>query len=139
MVELLIQLRKGGIFAGSNIDALIAVARHTPEIRVEPGERFWAVGEPSSFWLRIDYGRVRCTSADGKIVNVAHNFILGIMDSLGGERRSYEARAETRVVAYRTELESFLAVLETHFELARALIAVVSRTLLETPDASPKA
>lgn len=138
LVELLIELRSGGIFANTNIDALIGVARQSLEIRVEPGETFWNIGEPSSSWLRLDHGHVRCTAADGKVMDVGHHFVLGILDSLAGVPRSYQARAETRVVAYRTELEAFLAVLETHFELARALIGVVSKSLLETPDPDTK-
>ena len=134
MVELLLEQRSVGIFSFANIDALIAVARKTLEVRAEPGEMFWNIGEPSSSWLRIDHGRIRCTSADGKVVDVARNFSLGNLDALAGEPRSYSARAETRVIAFRTELEPFLAVLESHFDLARALIAVLSKAILETPD-----
>jgi CRP-like cAMP-binding protein len=134
LVELIIQLSGGGIFRGCNIDALVAVARRTREIRAEAGEVFWRLGEPSSTWLRVDYGRIRCTSADGRHVDVGQGFVLGIMDALGQVPRSYEARAETKIIAYRSELDSFLAVLESHFELARDLVAVVARAVLETPD-----
>jgi CRP-like cAMP-binding protein len=138
MVELLIELGEGGIFATANIDALIAVARTTVEVRAEAGEMFWAIGEPSTSWLRIAHGRVRCTSADGKVVDVGSRFILGNLDALAGDPRSYSARAETRIVAFRTELEPFLAVLESHFELARSLIALLSKALLATPDPESK-
>ncbi len=136
MVELLLDLRRGGIFRECNIDALVDVARATREIRAEPGEVFWKIGEPSTSWRRIYAGRVRCTSADGRSVDIGKSFVLGIMDALGQVPRSYEARAEAPILAYQSELEAFLAVLETHFELARDLIAVVSKAVLDTPDAA---
>jgi len=134
MVELLIDLRANpGILADCNIDALISVARSVEEIRVEPGHLFWKIGEPSSHWLRVSYGRVRCTSADGKAVDVGSRFVLGVMDALGNEPRSYEARAETNVIAFQTQLESFLSLLENHFDLARDFIAMLAMAVLETP------
>jgi CRP-like cAMP-binding protein len=139
LVERIIDLSRGGVWASCNLDAVVEVARRTTEIRVEPGEVFWKIGDPSSFWLRIDHGRVRCTAADGQLVDVGHRFVLGIMDSIAQQPRSYEARAETRVVAYKTELESFLGVLETHFDLARDFLGVLARALLEIPETTPKA
>jgi CRP-like cAMP-binding protein len=133
LVERIIDLASRRMFDECNVDALIAVARRTEEIRVEPGEVFWRLGEPSSFWLRLDYGRVRCTADDGTAVDVGRGFVLGIMDSFAQVPRSYEARAETRIIAFRVELEPFLEVLESHYDLARQLMAVIARTLLETP------
>ena len=138
LVELMIDLRASpGIFKSANLDAIIAIVRATEEIRVEPGEVFWKLDEPSTHWLRIDHGRVRCTSADGRSMDVGHRFVLGILDAIGTAPRSYEARAETRVVAYRTQLEAFLAVLETHSDLTREFIARLAMAVLETPDAAP--
>jgi hypothetical protein len=84
--------------------------------------------------LRIDHGRVRCTAADGKTVDVGHRYVLGIMDAVGQVERSYDARAETQVVAYRNGLETLLDVLEMHFDLARDFVAVLARAALETPE-----
>jgi CRP-like cAMP-binding protein len=135
LVELLIEMRDGSrLYKKSNLDALIAVARKTTEIRADAGDVFWNIGDRSTFWIRPDYGRVRCTSADGRFVDVGKRFVLGIMDSLGQVDRSYAARAETQVIAYRLELEPFLTVLETHYELAREMISVVATALLETPE-----
>ena len=135
LVERILDLRSGrGIFQDCNLDAVFAFARRIEEIRVEPGTVFWKIGEPSSFWLRLDHGRVRCRAADGATVDVGHRYVLGIMDAVGQVERSYEARAETLVIAYRNQLETLLDVLEMHFDLARDFIAVLARALLETPD-----
>lgn len=134
MVELMLLLGKTGVFSGVNIDALVAVARTTREVRIAEGEVLWRIGEPSTFWMRVDYGRVRCTAADGRHVDVGPDFILGNLDCFGQAPRSYEARTDTRIIGYRTELDGFLAILETHFQMARDLIAIISKALLETPD-----
>ena len=135
LVERILDLRSGrGIFQDCNLDAIFAFARRIEQVRVEPGTDFWKIGEPSSYWLRIDYGRVRCTAADGKSVDVGHRYVLGIMDAVGQVKRSYDARAETRVVAYKNQLETLLDVLEMHADLARDFLAVLARAVLDTPD-----
>lgn len=122
-----------GVFATANLDALLANARAIREVRFEEGEPLWRVGEPSSWWMRVAYGSVRCSSADGRFVDVGQGFMLGIMDAYAQTPRSYEARTRTRVVGYRTELEDGLAVLEDYPELARGLVAMLAMTVLETP------
>jgi CRP-like cAMP-binding protein len=130
--HLLATRSSAGIFASANLDALLANARAIREVRFEPGESLWQLGEPSSWWTRIAYGSVRCTSADGRFVDVGRNFMLGIMDAYAQMPRSYEARTNTRVVGYRTELEDGLATLEDYPELARGLVAGVAMAVLET-------
>ena len=53
------------------------------------------------------------------------------MDSIAQAPRAYEVRADTLVIANRIELESFLGVLESHFELARDYLAFIARTVLD--------
>jgi len=135
VVEIAMAIRgNDGLFSRCNLDAVYDLARQSFEVIYEPGEVVWRIGEPSSWWLRIDYGRLRCTSADEASVDLGTGHVLGIMDALGQVPRSFVARAETRVVGYRTDLEPFLAILENHFELARDLLGIVSRSLLSTPE-----
>lgn len=131
LVERLIDMRRGPLFARANAEALIALVRSTREVRFEPGTTIWQIGDPSTFWFLIEYGRVRCTNQAGKKQDIGANFVIGIMDSLAQAPRSYDVVADTLVVANRIDLESFLGVLETHIELARDFLGFLAHTVLE--------
>ena len=131
LVERLIDMRQVPLFARANAEALIAMVRCTEEIRYEPGELVWSIGDPATFWVFVEYGRLRCTNPQGQRQDVGANFVIGIMDAIAQESRAYEVRAETLVIGNRIELESFLGVLETHFELARDYLAFLARTVLD--------
>jgi CRP-like cAMP-binding protein len=135
LVETVLRIRsRGGPLARTNVDALFAIAGLAREVRIEPGDPFWQLGEPSSHLVRIEYGMVQCKSADDRSVTVGSGFILGVLDALGQVDRSYEARAETKVIAYRTPIDGYLAVLENYFDVARALIADLARMHLAIPE-----
>jgi CRP-like cAMP-binding protein len=131
LVERVIAMRRGPLFGRVNAEALIALVRNSREFRAEPGELLWRVGDPASFWLIVDSGRIACTSKTGERMDVGANFVLGIMDAIAQQPRSFEARSETRLVGTRIELESFLGVLEIHFDLARDFVAFLSSAVLE--------
>jgi CRP-like cAMP-binding protein len=131
LVERLIDMRRAPLFARANAEALIALVRNGREMRLPPGTTIWRVGEPSTFWFLVEYGRVRCTNAAGRHQDIGANFVIGIMDALAQAPRSYDVVTDTLVVANRIELESFLGVFETHSELARDFLAFLARTVLE--------
>jgi CRP-like cAMP-binding protein len=134
VVEHLLAARSSpGLFSTANLDALLAIARTTTEMRLEPGHVLWSIGDSSSWWVRVGYGEIRCTTADGRFVDIGRKYMIGIMDAYGQEPRSFEARTTTRVVGYRTELEDALAALENHTDLARDLVASLATQALETP------
>lgn len=117
LVEQLIELRKGP-FVHMNIDALVDLARRMVEVRVPAGHRFWKAGDPCTYALHVEYGRVHCTIPSGESVDVASDFTLGVMDLWGGLPRSYDAVAETDIIAYRIEYEDFLVISEMHIQVA---------------------
>jgi CRP-like cAMP-binding protein len=119
----------GGPIANANVDALFDIARATRDVHVEPGHVFWRVGDPSAFTLRITYGRVRCSNAEGH-VDIGSEFALGVMDAIAGQPHSYEARAVTEVIVYETEFEDFLVALESHPEVLTEMLANLARALL---------
>lgn len=131
LVERVIAMRRAPLFARANAEALIALVRSGREFRAEPGELLWRLGDIAPFWVIIDYGRVHCTSKTGERVEVGANFVLGIMDAIAQQPRSFEARSDTLLVGTRVELESFLGVLEIHFDLARDFVAFLSNAVLE--------
>ncbi len=130
-VERVLELRSGGPFAAGSLEPVVELARRQRQVDFAPGERLWAAGEPSTWTLRIIAGLVRCAGDDGRAVTVGRGFVLGNVGALGDLPRSFEARAETRVVGYRGELDDILAVIESHPELGRELLTVLSRMLLE--------
>jgi CRP-like cAMP-binding protein len=131
LVERLIDMRRAPLFENANAEALIALARCSKEVRLDPGTPIWKIGDSSTFWFLIEYGRVRCTNAAGKTQEIGSNFVIGIMDSLAQAQRSYDVVTDTLVVANKIELESFLGVLETHIELARDFLGFLARTVLD--------
>jgi hypothetical protein len=131
LVERLIDMRRGPLFERANAEALIALVRCSREVRLEPGTPIWKIGDSSTFWFFIEYGRVRCTNAVGTSQELGANFVIGVMDSLAQAPRSYDVVTDTLVVANKIELESFLSVLETHIELARDFLGFLAHSVLE--------
>jgi CRP-like cAMP-binding protein len=130
LVERLIQLRSGP-FGYMNLEALVDLARSMKEVRIASGQVLWAIGEASTHAYHIDYGRVRCTSRDGRHVDVGRGFTLGVLDVWGSEGRVYEARAETELIGYQIDFENFLSLLETHGEVGLDILRGFAKSLLE--------
>jgi CRP-like cAMP-binding protein len=130
LAQRLVELRVGP-FATMNVDALVDLARRMVECRVPAGHVFWSVDDPSTHSLHIDYGRVRCTAADGSHMDVGSNFTLGVMDVWAAQPRSYEARAETDVIGYRVSYEDFFVILEMHVQVGLELLRGVARSMIE--------
>lgn len=131
LVERIITIRTGrNLFATANMDALIEMCRRQRLERVPAGHVFFAVGEPSTFSMRINAGLVRCTAANGEHVDVGAEMVLGAMDAFAGRPRSYAARAETAVACSRTDAEDFLNVIEMHPILAVNMLRQMARTLI---------
>jgi CRP-like cAMP-binding protein len=128
LVQVLLHLRQRE-FGRMNLDALVDMVRRMIDVRYAAGDVLWAVGDVSTHALHIDAGRVRCTGADGRSVVVGRGFTLGVLDVWSRER-VYEARAETPVIAFRTEFERFLSLLETHPEVGLDLLRGFARDLL---------
>ncbi|MEI9950503.1 MAG: cyclic nucleotide-binding domain-containing protein [Pseudomonadota bacterium] len=139
LVQRLIQLRQGG-FRHMNMEALIDMARSMIETRYPAGALLWSAGDPSSYALHIDVGRVRCTEPDGKHVCVGRDFSIGVLDVWSGAR-VYEARAETPLIAFRIDIERFLALLEAHPEVGLDLLRGFAQDLLRgnRPSQAPAA
>ena len=129
LVERLINLRQGN-FRHMNMEALIDLARSMVELRLPAGTLLWSAGDPSTHALHIDVGRVRCTERDGRSASVGHGFTIGVLDVWSGSR-VYEARAETPLIAFRIDIEGFLALLEAHPEVGLDLLRGFARDLLE--------
>jgi CRP-like cAMP-binding protein len=132
LVERLIELRAGP-FGYMNVEALVDLARSMGEVRVPKGQVIWSVGDASTHAFHVDYGRVRCTGSDGRYVDVGRGFTLGVLDVWGSDGRVYEARAETDLIAFHVDFESFLALLENHVEVGIDILRGFAQTLVDLP------
>jgi CRP-like cAMP-binding protein len=131
LCELVIGLRTSNSpFAFANMDAIIEVARRMEMMRLPAGHVLFEVGEPSTFSIRIQYGRVRCMAPTGEHVDVGFGMVLGALDAWGQRPRSYSAICETDVVVYRTPYEEFLTVLEMHPSLALSMLKGIAASLI---------
>lgn len=135
LAEHVIAMRQTPLFARSNVDATLELARHLTPIHLEPGDLLWRVGGLSTYSVRIDYGHLRCRNQTGEEAVVGAGFVAGVLHALADQPRGFSAVADTEVVAYRSELETFLAVLESHFPLAMDLLALLARALIGDPEA----
>ena len=131
LAERMIAMRTVPMFGRCNIEALISLVRTNQELRAEPGEVFWRIGENAPFWMVVEYGHIRCANAAGDVMDVGSGFVLGIMDAIAQVPRSYSARAETVVVGARVDLAAWLGVLEMHHELAREFLAFLATSVLD--------
>ena len=131
MVERLLQLRATPFGQRANLDALAELARSIKEVRFAEGDIIWRPGDAADHWVRIDYGRVSCETPEGRRVEVASGYAIGIFDALAGVPRGYTAKAETPLILLRTNLIDHLAVLEVHVPLAAEMTGLLARALLE--------
>lgn len=131
MVEKLLLLRATPFGRLANLDAAAEMVRAMVEVRLHEGDVLWETGEPSSSWVRIEYGRVRCTAEDGRHVDVGAGFVLGILDGWGDLPRSYRAVAGSELVVQRMDLAAQLAILETHTGVAAQTTRFLARSLLD--------
>lgn len=129
LVEQLIELRKGP-FVHMNIDALVELARRMVEVRVPAGHVFWRAGDPCTYALHVEYGRIHCTIPTGESVDIASDFTLGVMDLWSGQPRSYDAESQTDIIAYRIEYEDFLVIAEMHISVALDMLRGLARQYL---------
>ncbi len=132
LVEKMISIRQVPAFANANFDAIAELAKHARDLRFQPGDTLWQIGDPAPWSIRIDYGRVACSNEKGERVVVGGGYTLGAMDGVAGARRAYSATALTEVIGMEIRSAVQLAVLEVHPTLARELRKNLARLLVMT-------
>lgn len=133
LIEHLMELRKSALFADVHLDALVHLASSFELSRFKAGDVLWRAGEQAMFWYRLSYGRARCVSRRGdREVFISAPFVVGVFDALAQIDREYTVVADTEVVAYRVEIETFLAAMETHHELAMRLIGAMNQMVIRS-------
>jgi CRP-like cAMP-binding protein len=130
-VERLIALSTISSFRDSGLDGLAKMSRNLPERRYEAGEQLWSRGDPSGHALLLLSGRVRATQrARSTTFTCGPGYPLGNIETLAGEKRWYDAVAETPIRCLVTNPERFFDVLEDDFVMAQDFLANMAKNLI---------
>lgn len=116
-------------FRRANRDALFELAGHVTEARWTDGSALWEAGDPADHFVLITEGRVSGGGHDGGAGSAAAT-LLGLEESLAGLHRSREVRAVGPVRGLRIGTESFVDILEDHFDAALGIAAELATRLL---------
>jgi CRP-like cAMP-binding protein len=120
-------------FKSVNLAALSQLLRVHPEIRLKPGQSLWKQDDPAEHLVLVVYGNIRCTSTHQYRNHIAGpGTIVGMEDTLIGERREFSATAESRAILIRIDRQTYLDVLEDNFDLALLLLRFCATAILTT-------
>ncbi len=130
-VDRILALHRSPAFPSGNMDALAELAGHARETTFGARKQFLGVGTPASSFLVVCAGSVTYGDSTAKDRgSLGPGGVPGFLEIFGGGVRSTEAVAQTEVVALEIDRESFLDVLEDHFEMAWTILANLSQGLL---------
>lgn len=138
LVERIFLLRQAPPFRRSSINALAELSRFLTEVRFDAGLTLWREGDPASWLLLVVNGSVACSPASGHVFHLGPREPLGVLESLAGRSRWFEAVTETKVVALQGQPEGVIDVFEDNLEMAMDYLAVMSRWLLAAVEPDPE-
>jgi len=129
--RLLYVRRPGSVFESSSLAALADMVAMAHEVRFRAGTTLWNSGDRSEVAYIIVRGIVLCTT-QGTLTpfRCGPGYPLGNLERLCGEPRWYTAVTETDFLALRSDLDSFLDVLEDHPDMAKDYLAGMARNLI---------
>jgi CRP-like cAMP-binding protein len=132
LVERVIELAERGLFRHWNANAIFDIARTATEIRLPHGAALWNAGDPANSAFHLVKGELTCREP------CAHPFnpgaMLGMLEMLGELPCVHTPIANGDCVLLQISHEDLLAALDTHRDLAMALVAEASRRLLPGED-----
>ena len=135
LVELLLFLRTPGApFERCGIDGLAELAATATQVRFEKGHRFWREGEPADRMCLVVAGSVACASHEGAVprfFRVGPGRPLGNLEAMAGDRRWFDAVAETAGLVIEQDVEALVDLFEDDVDVALDYLAWLSRTTLD--------
>jgi CRP-like cAMP-binding protein len=129
-------LRESEFFHRASINALAELSRGMLEVRYDPGQTIWTVGESPGWVLVILDGYLACTTAGGYRFRLGPGTPPGALEATAETPRWYDAVAETPLVALQGRMEWLLDLFEDNFEMGIDYLAVLSKRLLEVMEAT---
>lgn len=135
LVERMLTLRQASALSSGSVEALAELAEAATERRLPDGARVWSRGEPARSFLLLASGSVECRTRDGRrLHHEGSSLALGLYEALNDSPRWNDAVAHGDLVALEVPIDALLDTLESHFDLARDLLATMARRLLELRD-----
>jgi CRP-like cAMP-binding protein len=132
LVERILTLSRSNALSSGSVEALAELAEAASELRAPAGAALWQRGQEGRSFLLLASGSVELRARDGRrFRHEGSALALGLHEALLGAPRWNEARVVEDVVALELSGEAFLDALEAHFDLARDVLAVMARQLLE--------
>ncbi len=120
------------LFADLPSEWLVPVAQLATEATFEPGETVMRAGDPGDCLYVILEGDLRVQAGEQTLATLHAGECVGEMSLLDTEPRLATVVAASEVVALRIAQDEFYGLLAERAEIARALIAVLSRRLRAT-------
>lgn len=132
-VEMLMRLRQVPLMETADLDAMFAILDHQDLRVLAPGETLWRIGDIVDFTVMIETGRLRAEMPGCPPVILGERMMAGRLESLASEPVRYQVVAEVETHLLRIDMSGVMSVLESHFDLARKILAGVSAALLGLP------
>jgi CRP-like cAMP-binding protein len=128
-VERILALRNTLPFRRASVDGLAALAQTTSIRTFAPGDVLWRGTDDASWLGVIIHGVVECETPlrPGLFYfSESGTNAVGFLDTLGDDKRWYEARARTDVTVLTIQKDDLLDILEDHFDMAMTCLAAFS-------------
>ncbi len=128
--ERLLLLSRSGAFSTGCLDALSELSHHAEEIRLAKGREMWAVGQEADGFVIVASGAIRLDNQSGDSAIYRAGTVAGMAESLSRNYRRFSATTLEPTVALRVQIESFMDILEDHFDLSLDVLSTLARRLL---------
>lgn len=133
-VELVMRLRKVPLMENADLDAMFAILDHQEEVVLPAGTPLWQIGDRIDLTALVERGRLRASLPGGPTLELGPGSMVGRLESLAGEPVRYAVVTVEETQLLRLRMSGVMAVLESHFDLARKFLAGVSGALLGLPE-----
>ncbi len=135
LLERLIMIRQGDLFAAVGLEAAVMMATSMKEVRWSAGDVLWEPGDPSGAMFMIVTGEVEAQLEGGKTFHAGPGYPLGNLESLAHHPRWYRPVAKQDIIAFRADHETFFDVMEDDFEVAEAFLHAMAKGILAAQEA----
>jgi hypothetical protein len=126
-VERLLWLSEMEPFRRASLESVAEITRRQTPVFVEAGTTIWRAGEPSSFFIGLVDGALRCDLDDiGAGIPVRSDWLVGLVDALAERPRACRLLAAAPSTVLRMDTEALLGVLEDDPALRTSMLDVLA-------------
>lgn len=128
--ERLLLLSRSGAFSAGCLDALSELSHHAEELALSAGTQIWSAGQEANSFILIASGAIRLDDEGGRSAVYRAGTAAGMAESLSPYHRRFSAVAIEPTIALRIQIESFMDMLEDHFDLSLDVLSTLARRLM---------